>query len=228
MRAVIVANGPLVRPPFRRFVMGEDDLVVCVDGGANNAIALGLKPDVVIGDMDSLGPELREHLEQEGCRFVEYPSRKDETDSELAVRYALSQGAKEFILLAALGGRIDHTLANIMLLALPELEAMGARLIDGHQEVLLVRDKVLMEGEPGDTVSLIPLSGDVVGIDTEGLEYGLQNGTLKFGAARGVSNVLVAAQASVRVKRGLLLLVHHHGDLPSSETGVDLQGGSDE
>ncbi len=228
MLAVIVANGPLVRPPVRRFVIGEGDLVLCVDGGANNAIALGLKPDVVLGDMDSLSSELREHLEQEGCRFVEYPSRKDETDSELAVRYALSQGAKELILLAALGGRIDHTLANVMLLALPELEGMDARLIDGQQEVVLVRDKALIEGEVGDTISLLPLSGDVVGIDTEGLEYALQDGTLKFGAARGVSNVLVAARASVQVERGLMLLVHHHQDLPSRDTGVGLQGGSDE
>jgi len=228
MRAVIVANGPMVRPPFRRLLIGEDDTVVCVDGGARNAIALGLKPQVVIGDMDSMDAELRKHLQAEGCRFVEHPSRKDETDSELAVRYALSQGAKELILLAALGGRVDHTLANVMLLAIPELEAVDARLIDGHQEVLLIRHRVLIEGQPGDTVSLLPLSGDVVGIHTEGLEYPLRDGTLKFGAARGVSNVLTAAQASVQVERGLLLLVHHHRDLPSGDTGVNLQGGSDE
>jgi thiamine pyrophosphokinase len=228
MRAVIVANGPMPKPPFRRIQIGDGDVVICVDGGASNALALGLRPDVVIGDMDSVGTELREHLQQEGCRLVEYPSRKDETDSELAVRYALAQGAKELILLAAVGGRIDHTLANVMLLTIPELETVDARLIDGNQEVRLVRDRVLIVGRPGETVSLLPVSGDVGGIHTEGLEYPLHGGTLKFGAARGVSNVLTAAQASVQVERGLLLLVHHHRDLASDHSGVDLQGGSGE
>lgn len=228
MRAVIVANGPTVKPPVPSLMVGDDDLVVGVNGGARNALELGLKPQVVIGDMDSMETELRERLEEEGCRFVEHPSRKDETDSELAVRYVLSQGATELILLAALGGRIDHTLANVMLLAIPELRPVSARLIDGNQEVLLIRDKVLIEGHPGDKVSLLPLSGDAAGIETEGLEYPLRHGTLTFGAARGVSNVLTAPQASVQVERGLLLLVHHHRNPSSIDSGIDAHGGSNE
>jgi thiamine pyrophosphokinase len=213
MRAVIVANGPMPRPPFPRPRITDEDMVVCVDGGAGNALALGLEPQVVIGDMDSIEADLRRHLEKEGCLFVEHPSRKDETDSELAVSYALSHGATELILLAALGGRADHTLANVMLLAVPELAQIPARLIDGNQELVMVRDEVLIEGRPGDTVSLLPLTADAVGIHTEGLEYPLNDATLKFGATRGVSNVLVAAEARVRVQSGLLLLVHFHQPL---------------
>jgi len=209
MRAAIIANGPMPKPPFHRHLVGEKDLVVCVDGGAENAIALGLEPQVVIGDMDSIEVSLREQLYEAGCRFVKYPSRKDETDSELAVRYALSQGATELVILAALGGRIDHTLANVMLLALPELEDVEVRVVEGDQEVILIRDDAVIEGQRGETLSLLPLSGDVGGIYTEGLEYALHNGTLKFGAARGVSNVLTAPKARVRVGSGLLLAVHH-------------------
>jgi len=210
MRAVIVANGPLPRPPFPRPQVTNEDLVVCVDGGAGNALALGLEPRVVIGDMDSIDAELRRHLEREGCLFVEYPPRKDETDSELAVRYTLSEGATELLILAALGGRIDHTLANVLLLAIPELSSVSARVIDGNQELVLLRDEILIEGWPGDTISLLPLGGDAVGIRTEGLEYPLTNDSLQFGASRGVSNVLVARRAKVQVGDGLLLLVHHH------------------
>ena len=217
MRVVIVANGPMPKAPFPGLRIEEEDLLVCVDGGARNALALGLRPRVVIGDMDSIGTELRQRLEKEGCRFVEHPSRKDETDSELAVKYALSMGATELVLLAALGGRIDHTLANIMLLAIPELSEVDARLVDGSQELLLIRDEIVIQGRPGDTVSLLPLSGDAVGIHTEGLEYPLDEGTLRLGAARGVSNVLVASQARVRVGAGLLLLVHHHQWLSGDE-----------
>jgi thiamine pyrophosphokinase len=213
MRAVIVANGPMPRPPFPRPRVTDEDMVICVDGGASNALALGLEPQVVIGDMDSIEAHVRRHLEQEGCLFVEYPSRKDETDSELGVRYALSHGATELILLAALGGRIDHTLANVMLLAIPELTHIPARVIDGNQELVVVRDEFLAEGRPGDTVSLLPLTTDAAGIHTEGLEYPLSDETLKFGGARGVSNVLVAAQGRVRVRSGLLLLVHFHQPL---------------
>ena len=213
MRAVIVANGPMPRPPFPRPRITDEDMVVCVDGGASNALALGLEPHVVIGDMDSIEADLRRHLEREGCLFVEHPTRKDETDSELAVRYALSQGATELILLAALGGRIDHTLANVMLLAIPELAQIPTRVIDGDQELVVVRDEVAIEGRPGDTISLLPLTADAVGVHTEGLEYPLRDDTLRFGATRGVSNVLVAAQARVRVESGLLLLIHLHRPL---------------
>lgn len=227
MRAVIVANGPMPKPPFPQVVVREDDLVVCVDGGARNALALGLRPQIVMGDMDSMETVLREHLQEEGCRFVEYPSCKDETDSELAVRYVVSQGASELVLLAALGGRIDHTLANVMLLAIPELQGVEARLIDGNQEVRMVRDEILIEGQLGETVSLLPLSRDVSGIYTEGLQYPLHNGTLRFGAARGVSNALTEPQAKVRVGSGLLLAVHNHGS-PMLDGGRQERGGGND
>jgi thiamine pyrophosphokinase len=224
MRAVIVANGPLPKPPYPELCIGDEDLVICVDGGARNALALGVHPRVAIGDMDSMEAELREQLREEGCRFVEHPSRKDETDSELAVKYALAEGASELVLLAALGGRIDHTLANVMLLALPELTEVEARVIDGNQELRLIEKEIVFEGRPGDTVSLVPLAGDVVGIHTEGLEYALSDGSLKFGAARGVSNVLVAPQARVKTGGGLLLLVHQH-QLPSGDDDSHPPGG---
>ena len=224
MRVVIVANGPMPKPPYPGVRLEDEDLVICVDGGARNALAMGLQPQVAIGDMDSLGTELREQLEREGCRFIEHPSRKDETDSELAIRYALAEGATQLVLLAALGGRIDHTLANVMLLAIPELSKVGARLIDGNQELILIRDEIAIEGIPGDVVSLLPLSAEVEGIHTEGLEYALHGGTLKLGAARGVSNVLVAERARVKVQEGLLLLVHHH-QAPSEDDLSPSAGG---
>ncbi len=224
MRAVVVANGPLPTHPFCQHLVEDNDLVICVDGGAGKALALGLMPEVVIGDMDSLEAPLREQLRAKGCRFIEYPSRKDETDSELAIRHALSLGATEIIMLGMLGARIDHSLANIMLLTLPELEQVKVRLVEGCQEVFVIRDEILIEGMPGDTLSLLPLSGDVVGVRTEGLEYPLHYGTLRFGAARGVSNVLTASRAKITVGSGLLLVVHHHSGWAGCES-EHLEGG---
>ena len=213
MRAIIIANGQIHGGDFLRSLVAPTDLVVCADGGASNAIALGLAPDVVIGDLDSLDESLRSRLEKMHCQFIVHPTRKDETDLELALYYAIEHGVDEILILGALGGRIDQTLANVLLLALPELRSVKVKILDGKQEVFLVRDEALIEGQVGDTLSLLSLTEEVAGICTEGLEYPLENGTLYLGPARGISNVLTAPQARVRIGQGLLLaVVIHHSE----------------
>jgi thiamine pyrophosphokinase len=207
MRAIVIANGH-VGNEVSRAQTWPHDLVICADGGAQHALALGLVPDVIIGDLDSLDGDLQARLEGGGCQVLVHPTRKDETDLELALRYAVDHGVDEILILGALGGRIDQALANILLLALPELEAVKMRIVAGDQEMFLIRDQAFIEGQVGDTVSLLPIAGDVTGITTEGLEYPLQRSTLKFGPALGVSNVLTAPVARVQVERGLLLCVH--------------------
>ena len=210
MRAIIIANGQIHDGDFLRSLVAPTDLVICADGGVSNALALGLQPQVVIGDLDSFDSDLQAQLEGEGCQVLVYPARKDETDLELALYYAIDIGVDEILILGALGGRIDQTLANVLLLALPELRSVQARILDGRQEVFLIRDEALVEGQVGDTLSLLPLTEEVTGIYTEGLEYPLENGTLYLGPALGVSNTLTAPQARVRVGQGLLLAVIIH------------------
>jgi thiamine pyrophosphokinase len=210
MRAIIIANGQIHDGDLPRSLAAPTDLVICADGGADNALALGLQPQAVIGDLDSLDESLRSRLEKEHCQFITHPARKDETDLELALRYVIDQGVDEILILGALGGRVDQTLANVLLLALPELRSIEARITNGRQEVFLIRDEALIEGQVGDTLSLLPLTEEVTGIYTQGLEYPLQNDTLHLGPARGVSNVLTAPHARVRVGQGLLLAVMIH------------------
>lgn len=212
MRAIIIANGQVHDSDFCQSQVTPTDLVICADGGADNALALGLSPDVVIGDLDSIDESLRLQLEKKHCQFITHPARKDETDLELAMKYAAEQGAHEMLILGALGHRLDHTLANVLLLALPALRSVQAKILDGRQEVFLIRDEALIGGQVGDTLSLLSLTEQVTGIYTEGLEYPLENGTLYLGPARGVSNVLTAPQARVRVGQGLLLAVIIHND----------------
>jgi len=207
MRAIIIANGQIHGGDFLRSLVAPTDLVICADGGASNAIALGLQPQVVVGDLDSLDESLRSRLEKMHCQFIVHPACKDETDLELALYYAIERGVDEILILGALGGRIDQTLANVLLLALPELRSVKAKILDGRQEVFLIRDEALVEGQVGDTLSLLPLTEKVTGIYTEGLEYPLENGALYLGPTRGVSNALAAPQARVRIGQGLLLAV---------------------
>jgi len=210
MRALVFANGVFSDPQQAQDLVRPDDLVIAADGGARHALAIGVTPQVVIGDLDSLSTDDLARLERAGARVERYSPRKDETDLELALQYAAREGATEIIILAALGGRLDQTIANLLLLALPELESVDVRIVDGAQEALLIRSQALIEGRPGDTVSLIPLGGDAEAVTAEGLEWPLHKDTLRFGPARGVSNVLTERQARVQVRKGALLCVITH------------------
>lgn len=206
MRSVIFANGWLDRLP----TLFPDDLILAADGGALYCLQYGLRPAAVIGDLDSLTREHLEALKSLGADIIQYPTRKDFTDLELAILYAQEHGANPVILVGALGGRWDQTLANLLLpAAFPDLDL---RLIDGSQEIIFLRPghRRIITGHPGDTVSLIPLAGDVAGITTAGLEYPLVAEMLRFGATRGVSNVLLLSQAEVSLESGLLACVIVH------------------
>ena len=139
MRTIIVASGqPNKGDTWRKWVRAGDR-IIGADGGAARALAWGLAPDLVIGDLDSLSARQRKALEARGCPFLVHPRAKDDTDLELALTYAAEQGAQEIVILGALGGRLDHTLANLLLLALPQLAGRSVRLVDGLEEALLLR-----------------------------------------------------------------------------------------
>jgi thiamine pyrophosphokinase len=208
---LVFANGAPPEPNATLRLARSADLVLCADGGTHHARALGINPHVVIGDMDSLAEELRAALHAAGTQFQEYPAHKDETDLELALLYAAEQGATQITVVGVRGGRIDHELANLLLLAHPRLSRLDVRFIAEGQEIRLVRERAWFQGVTGDLLSLLPIGGDAHGITTSGLEYPLCDETLQFGPARGISNVFSASEACVSVRSGLLLAVHTSG-----------------
>ncbi len=210
MRAVILANGRLSDPSTDRARVRPDDWILAADGGLHNARRLGLTPAVVIGDLDSVGPDELAPLDAHGVTVVRHPERKDETDLELALAYAVRHGADEILVLGALGDRWDQTLANALLLASPVLARTRTWLVDGVQQVTLLHgpQSLSLNGAPGDVLSLLPLAGDAHGVTTDGLEYPLKDETLRFAATRGVSNALLNRAATVHIAEGLLWVVH--------------------
>lgn len=208
LRAVVIANGIAPNEATVRRWLRPGDHLICADGGARTALTLGLEPDVVIGDLDSLDEAQQARLKTMGCRLVVYPVAKDWTDLELALKLAVEEGATEIVVLGALGGRIDQELANILLLLLPELERVPARIVDERQEMFVARTEATVTGKAGDIVSLIPLGGDVTGIVTEGLLYPLCDEPLLAGPARGISNEMAGEVARMTLKSGALLVVH--------------------
>jgi len=209
MRAVIIANGIIASclP-----VIVSEDLVIAVDGGFRHCQKLKLRPHALIGDMDSLSPEEIEAIVRTGIPISRFPARKDQTDMELALNFARNLGADDIVLLGALGARWDMTLANIMLLAAPGLAGCRVRILDGMQEISLVRggETRQFEGRAGDLLSLIPLEKKARNVRVTGLEYPLSGETLHFCATRGVSNVFRDQTASVYLGEGLLVCVIQH------------------
>ena len=206
-RTVIFANGELTNLNAARQALRPDDFLIAADGGARHCHTLGLTPQVVIGDFDSLAPEELKALHDYGTQVIKDHARKDQTDLELALAYAIEHNADDILILGALGGRWDQTLANLLLLAHPVLNGARVQVLDGTQHIYLIQKETTIEGRPGDTVSLIPVQGAARGITTQGLEYPLTNGTLNFGSTLGISNVLVGNQATVKVREGLVICV---------------------
>jgi thiamine pyrophosphokinase len=215
LKILIFANGTLSSLVQASALAQNCDMIIAADGGARHCLAASILPQVVIGDFDSLTPAELDKLHGLGARLIRYPVRKDFTDLELALEYACEQGANQITILGGLGQRWDQTLANILLLAGPLAQHARVSYIDGNQEIMLIgaSQKLEITGQPGDTVSLIPIQGNAQGITTCGLEYPLDDDTLEFGVARGVSNVLMGENATVHLKHGCLICIVIHQEV---------------
>jgi thiamine pyrophosphokinase len=216
-RFIIFANGNLNDLPAARAIIQPSDILIAADGGSRHCRALGIVPYLLIGDLDSTTPEDRAAFEAAGAQVIQHPTHKDQTDLELALQWAVERGPAEVIILGALGGRWDQTLANLLLPTLPAFQAMQVRLMDGVQEITTLRGPgtIHLTGAVGDTVSLIAVGGDVYGVTTAHLEYPLTNATLAFGSTLGISNSLMASEAAVSITSGILVCVTITQPIPS-------------
>jgi len=210
VKALIVAASPGTDASALARLAESAQLVIAADGGAALALAAGVRPHVVVGDMDSLAGDALDSLRQAGAEILTFPSRKDETDLELALLEAVRRGADDITVAGALGGRLDHTLGNVYLLTMAQLRGRSVRLVDGRVEAFVVWERAEIRGARGDTVSLIPLTPEVRGVETEGLEYPLRRESLFMGPGRGISNVLLGPVARVSTSDGILLAVVTH------------------
>lgn len=213
-QALIFANGepndgPMVR---RSLAVAVSAHVIAADGGARVARYFNRKVHTIIGDMDSLAEDELSALAAEGAEVFRYPTEKNETDLELCLQWAATMGFDWIRIIGGLGGRFDQVLANVYLLALPQLARLDVRLVAGKQAIRLLRPgECTIQGAVGDTISLLPIGGSVEGIRTDNLQYPLRDEVLLFGPARGVSNVMMGDSATIRLQNGLLLLVHTIG-----------------
>jgi thiamine pyrophosphokinase len=206
MKAVVVASGDLAPGDLRH--LDGAGLVIAADDGASALEGTG-RIDRLVGDLDSVDPALVERLAETGTMVTRHPADKDASDTELAIVAALDDGATEIVLLGALGGdRLDHELANLLLLADPIL-GPPLRIARGGTMVRALRPgQVLrLDAAPGALLTLLPIGGDVTGVTARGLRWPLEAATLRMGRSRGLSNEVTASDASVAVGTGVLLVV---------------------
>ena len=184
-----------------------DALVVAADGGADHALALGLRVDVAVGDFDSITPAGLAALERAGTRTERHPSAKDATDLELALDAAAALGPRRIVVVGGTEGRLDHLLGELLILGSESYASFELDALLGSATVHVVRGERVLDGAPGELVSLLALHGPAAGVATDGLEYPLRGETLAPGSSRGISNVFAAPRARVTVERGVVLAV---------------------
>ena len=201
MRAVILGNGCIYAPEKVKSRLLAGDFIICADAAKNTA-ALGVKPDVAIGDFDSSAPPA-------GAEVIAFPAKKDYTDGELALAYAAERGFDEILLLGMTGGRrIDHLLSNILMLT----RYPGAYMADETNELYILRDTLELSGRRGMTLSVIPIGGSLYGVRARGLEWELNDAVLEFGKSLGISNVITADKCVISAERGMAAIIINNGE----------------
>ena len=207
MRTVIVFTGGDPIDPSLAASLPDAAFVIAADSGIEQAVAIGRHIDLAVGDFDSVGREALERVVASGTRVERHPMAKDATDLELGLLAAATEGATDVVVVGGHGGRVDHFLANALLLTSPAFARMRIEAHIGQARIVVVHDRAQLRGAPGDIVSLLPVGGPAIGVRTAGLRFPLHGEDLQPGTSRGVSNELVESVATVEVDQGTLLVV---------------------
>lgn len=206
MKAVVLSAGQIADYARVQPYIGTPDLVICADGGIRHAQALGLTPDLLLGDFDSAGEEAVAEAAARGIAVERVPVEKDQTDTHIALLTAVQRGASEVLLLGGTGDRLDHTFSNLLLL--PGVDA-AVTVVDARNVIRLLRPggRMTVTGAPGDFISLLPLTPEAKGVVIEGVHWPLDHATLRWGQSLGVSNRLEGTEAFVAVREGYILVI---------------------
>lgn len=211
MNALIVLGGDAPGKTLLKSCAARADLTIAADSGLEAFAAAGIFPDILLGDMDSVSGDVLSRM-QSVAEIDRLPCIKDDTDGVHALDVAIARGAAHITILGALGGRLDHALANLMLLVRAHRCGVKARILDENVCIERVDGQVMLHGAKGDTASLLPL-GEAKGVTLQGFFYPLERHDLDSGYPLGISNVIADDEAIIRVEEGDLLLFHHYGGI---------------
>ena len=203
-KAAIIASGPISSYDFLLRSIPENTYIICADGGLFHCEKANLIPDVIIGDMDSYDGTVDEK------KLIKYPVEKDDTDTALCIKYAIEKGYNDIEVFGAIGGRFDHSFANVQLLLYCKEKGVSCRLRDKETVLVVHNESVKMEIEKGTTVSVFSLSVKAKNVTLKGLKYSLENAILYNNFPLGISNVATDDNIEITVGDGTLLVIISH------------------
>lgn len=212
MRICIALNGIVNDYNKTKQVIQNEkyDYIIGADGGCNHLNAMGITPNYVIGDLDSIDNDLIAFYKSQNIIFKKFPTHKDQTDSEICVHLAKTLNATHIDFIGALGGRIDHALANIGFMYYVFEMGIEPRILTSEEEVLIIHNgKKIIKGKKGDTISIVALKTDVQGVTLKKLEYPLEKATVSYLSPLGISNVMLEDECEISVEEGYLLVIRN-------------------
>jgi len=204
LKALIISNGDLKDIDILKYY-NNVDVVICADGGARHLYNRNLKPDIIIGDLDSLDGRILESYKNLAVKFEKHPTRKNMTDTELSINYAINIGAREIVLLGATGNRLDHSIANVLILYRLAYENVNMTIIDSHNEIFVVKNILKLRKKEGYFISIIPLVDSKVTL--KGFEYNTNSLEFKLGSTLGISNRIIDEEGLIQVDSGICLVI---------------------
>lgn len=206
MDCIIIASGGFTLTSEIEAAFNRASCIICADGGAAHLRKINRVPHVLLGDFDSIAADDLSFFQNKNVTCIDYPARKNQTDSELCVDWAIENDADFITLVGVTGSRMDHSLANLFLLKKLLDKGIPARIIDEKNEIHMIDDQLTLKGDQNDYVSLIPVSDRVDGITLTGLEYQLKNATITMGSTLGISNRFRDKTAMIEIKKGILMV----------------------
>ncbi|MBU5677368.1 thiamine diphosphokinase [Alkaliphilus sp. MSJ-5] len=207
MKVTVVTNGHIENMNILKSVIENSDYIICADGAAKYLMKLNIYPNILVGDLDSINKDAFQWIENGGVKVQQFPVKKDMTDTELAIEFALEQSPSTITIVGAIGSRMDHSLGNIMLLYKIHKMGIKANIINEINHITITDSTINVAGKIGQTISVIPISGDVKGVTLEGLEYPLTNHDIDMGSSLGISNRFIKDRATISVKEGTVLVI---------------------
>lgn len=210
MFAIVAAGGDLLDETWHS-ALPTGALIVAADSGLAQVYALGRVPNIVVGDFDSVDSEDLARAERDGARIERHPTDKDATDLELALEATRNEGATDVVVIGAGGGRLDHELAGLALLAAPQWTSMRITAFVDSARLTVVHDHTTLEGPIASIVTLLAIGGPAQGVTTSGLRWALADADLTPTSTLGVSNEIVESPASVSVRTGTVFAIQPSG-----------------
>ncbi|MDD2554104.1 MAG: thiamine diphosphokinase [Desulfotomaculaceae bacterium] len=214
MKYLVITNGSFGDLDWYRRRTGQFKKTVCADGGARYARELGIMPDWIVGDMDSISEHDRCFMEEEGVTFELHPAEKDSTDTQIALELAEREGGRDIVVWGGTGSRLDHNLSNIFSASSFLERGVDVVFESPDLSVYFVNKQLVVPGLPGDTVSLIALNSKVSGVDLSGFKYPLDRATLEMNWQWAVSNIVIDESPVVRLNSGILAVFHYKTPVP--------------